>query len=459
MAVFTRVTLLLALLLQARGEWQEIDQNHYRKPARVYFNDTSVNPHWGKGNVIKLAAGIGRVEHVTKPGAVQHSETVTSGYNAGRIADEDSPPRGPQKETSREKERERPRRPQYGFTFERSRSSTRAPNIAIVRRPDDPKRHITGDVEDHATRKTTNRPKYITSRPSEVVTENTERENVRREDNTRNPAVYTISSPNRATRIPNRIYINGNRASTSKIPSDDEYFVTEKPTSTVESVKQTTAQRETNRRKDTYVNRNPFGHINYEEDRPSNRYEETDIQLSDLRKPAEDLKSDASIINDKAPIDLEKLDIRRIDIATLAEPETPDFITKQDFLDDDEGQPLYIEYEESSTPGIPQINPFSSSANEEFASEATDMNESVHNEEEYKQDHEDGSNEDVSAHKTNDKLDDTLTDEKKQNPIENVVKFMKVVSETISKNTHRGIDSKMRYLEDLRDTIMMNIGM
>lgn len=46
----------------------------------------------------------------------------------------------------------------------------------------------------------------------------------------------------------------------------------------------------------------------------------------------------------------------------------------------------------------------------------------------------------------------------KENTMENVLKFVKVVADTITRNTRRNFNSKLRYLEDLKDTIMVNIG-
>lgn len=51
-----------------------------------------------------------------------------------------------------------------------------------------------------------------------------------------------------------------------------------------------------------------------------------------------------------------------------------------------------------------------------------------------------------------------ITTDKNAENIENVVKLIKVVANTISRNTKRNFKSKMRYLEDLRDTILYNIG-
>ncbi|KAJ0173413.1 hypothetical protein K1T71_010562 [Dendrolimus kikuchii] len=47
--------------------------------------------------------------------------------------------------------------------------------------------------------------------------------------------------------------------------------------------------------------------------------------------------------------------------------------------------------------------------------------------------------------------------EKQDNAVDNVMKFMKVVADTISKNTRRSVGSKTRYLEDLKETILTNI--
>lgn len=46
----------------------------------------------------------------------------------------------------------------------------------------------------------------------------------------------------------------------------------------------------------------------------------------------------------------------------------------------------------------------------------------------------------------------------KLNNMENLMKLMKVVTDTISQNTRRSVGGKMRYLHDLKDTILANIG-
>ncbi|XP_013190941.1 uncharacterized protein LOC106135245 [Amyelois transitella] len=45
----------------------------------------------------------------------------------------------------------------------------------------------------------------------------------------------------------------------------------------------------------------------------------------------------------------------------------------------------------------------------------------------------------------------------KVNTMENVLKFMRIVTDTISRNTRRSVGSKVKYLENLEDTIMANI--
>ncbi|KAJ2938571.1 hypothetical protein O0L34_g13069 [Tuta absoluta] len=45
----------------------------------------------------------------------------------------------------------------------------------------------------------------------------------------------------------------------------------------------------------------------------------------------------------------------------------------------------------------------------------------------------------------------------KSNAMENLIKFLKTVTEIIARNTRRGVHGKVRYLEDLRDTLMANI--
>lgn len=46
----------------------------------------------------------------------------------------------------------------------------------------------------------------------------------------------------------------------------------------------------------------------------------------------------------------------------------------------------------------------------------------------------------------------------KVNAIENLIKFMKVVADTISKNSRRNFRGKIQYLHELKDTILTNIG-
>ncbi|XP_053613955.1 uncharacterized protein LOC128677268 [Plodia interpunctella] len=54
------------------------------------------------------------------------------------------------------------------------------------------------------------------------------------------------------------------------------------------------------------------------------------------------------------------------------------------------------------------------------------------------------------------KTEDLPTNDK-VNTIEKVLKFMRIVTDTISRNTRRSVGSKVRYLENLQDTIMANI--
>ncbi|XP_063539415.1 uncharacterized protein LOC134748558 [Cydia strobilella] len=49
------------------------------------------------------------------------------------------------------------------------------------------------------------------------------------------------------------------------------------------------------------------------------------------------------------------------------------------------------------------------------------------------------------------------TSDTKPNTMENVLKFARVVADTITRNTRKSVSSKLRYLEDLKDTIMANI--
>ncbi|CAH1637978.1 unnamed protein product [Spodoptera littoralis] len=60
-----------------------------------------------------------------------------------------------------------------------------------------------------------------------------------------------------------------------------------------------------------------------------------------------------------------------------------------------------------------------------------------------------------------DKKDGTLTNtaknENKVNAIENLINFMRVVADTISKNSRRNFNGKIQYLHELKDTILSNI--
>lgn len=66
--------------------------------------------------------------------------------------------------------------------------------------------------------------------------------------------------------------------------------------------------------------------------------------------------------------------------------------------------------------------------------------------------------EDLRPNKEGTNPRENIVNNTKDNTMENVVKLLKVVSETISRNTHKSISSKMRYLQDLKDTIVANIG-
>lgn len=55
--------------------------------------------------------------------------------------------------------------------------------------------------------------------------------------------------------------------------------------------------------------------------------------------------------------------------------------------------------------------------------------------------------------------DGAKTNSGKVNTMEIVVKFMKVVADTISKNSRRSFGGKMQYLHELKDSILANIGM
>ncbi|KAH9642336.1 hypothetical protein HF086_009700 [Spodoptera exigua] len=51
----------------------------------------------------------------------------------------------------------------------------------------------------------------------------------------------------------------------------------------------------------------------------------------------------------------------------------------------------------------------------------------------------------------------TTLNENKVNPMENLIKFMRIVADTISKNSRRNFSGKIQYLHELKDTILTNI--
>lgn len=62
---------------------------------------------------------------------------------------------------------------------------------------------------------------------------------------------------------------------------------------------------------------------------------------------------------------------------------------------------------------------------------------------------------DEAKHKV---ANNTKTEKNKINSIENVLKFMTVVAETISKNSRKSFGGKVSYLQDLKDSILATIG-
>lgn len=52
----------------------------------------------------------------------------------------------------------------------------------------------------------------------------------------------------------------------------------------------------------------------------------------------------------------------------------------------------------------------------------------------------------------------TKTEKNKVNTMENVIKFMRVVADTISKNSRKSFSGKMQYLHELKESILANIG-
>lgn len=57
-----------------------------------------------------------------------------------------------------------------------------------------------------------------------------------------------------------------------------------------------------------------------------------------------------------------------------------------------------------------------------------------------------------------DRKEETLSSKHKQTTLETLMKVLKIVTDTIKRNTRKNVNSKVRYLEDLRDTISRNIG-
>ncbi|KAF9412401.1 hypothetical protein HW555_009070 [Spodoptera exigua] len=60
-------------------------------------------------------------------------------------------------------------------------------------------------------------------------------------------------------------------------------------------------------------------------------------------------------------------------------------------------------------------------------------------------------------HKKAETTTNTTLNENKVNPMENLIKFMRIVADTISKNSRRTFSGKIQYLHELKDTILTNI--
>ncbi|KPI92138.1 hypothetical protein RR46_13359 [Papilio xuthus] len=69
----------------------------------------------------------------------------------------------------------------------------------------------------------------------------------------------------------------------------------------------------------------------------------------------------------------------------------------------------------------------------------------------------DFTNKDYKNNSTTQNLSNEDEIKTKTNPMETLIKFLKMVSQTIKHGTRRTFKSKIRYLEDLRDTLMANI--
>lgn len=67
-------------------------------------------------------------------------------------------------------------------------------------------------------------------------------------------------------------------------------------------------------------------------------------------------------------------------------------------------------------------------------------------------------NENETKNKNDEVTPNTKTEKNKVNTMENVVKFMRVVADTISKNSRKKFGGKVQYLYELRDSILANIG-
>ncbi|KAG7297711.1 hypothetical protein JYU34_018428 [Plutella xylostella] len=307
---------------------------------------------------------------------------------------------------------------------------------------------------------------------------------------TESPGHYTTVK-NVRPHVPNRIYINQivksqdvKHSSTTNVPavfrphrekhksttestevhSIKESNISTKYLSTEQSDESDKSQSEEVKTNPQVIKKNDFKIKNVKrvEKLPTNRHKD-DIKVVSV-------ESVDSGIMDQIPLDAP---IRRIDISSITSPDDPEFITKQEFVDEDDAKHMFKDYEEvEPTPDIDRVLSGSSSAQDDEVSvehyedvivdppKLDNFYDTYEQHTETNKDDPENIPKPITNPKDNIANNDKHTvpsDEKQPRPIENVIKFMKVVSDTISKNTHRSIKSKMRYLEDLRDTLLMNI--
>ncbi|KAI8424699.1 hypothetical protein MSG28_006654 [Choristoneura fumiferana] len=127
----------------------------------------------------------------------------------------------------------------------------------------------------------------------------------------------------------------------------------------------------------------------------------------------------------------------------------PEFVTKEETFEDDEIEELhYVRKPPEETWAPKKETPIKSSANKSVKPDRRVDTEEIEPVVIKK-------HEILNSKGQHDKL--PTENYAKDNTMENVLKFVKVVADTITRNTRKSFNSKLRYLEDLKDTIMVNI--